>query len=191
MANPKWRAFPFINRYVSNLGLWGVEVSQAKNQNKNGLPVPPLVLLLLLIITSWPTVIGPLIGNKYKWILKLGTSIAKQDTTVRKAIPAQERLALTLRFLATGDSLFLLFGFEYQILRHSHSGLDMCWWADLNFAVDLEIGIDFEAVNDLIIALEAERRSWIKNGAEDCMQKYMTDRGIILTLKFMKNMDDM
>ncbi|XP_046811158.1 protein ANTAGONIST OF LIKE HETEROCHROMATIN PROTEIN 1-like [Lucilia cuprina] len=30
--------------------------------------------------------------------------IAKQDTNMRKAIPAQERLAVTLRFLASGDS---------------------------------------------------------------------------------------
>lgn len=30
--------------------------------------------------------------------------IERQDTSYRKAIPAEERLALTLRFLATGDS---------------------------------------------------------------------------------------
>jgi len=31
-------------------------------------------------------------------------SITKNDTNFRKAIPAQDRLAITLRFLATGDS---------------------------------------------------------------------------------------
>lgn len=30
--------------------------------------------------------------------------IARQDTCFRKAVPAEERLALTLRFLASGDS---------------------------------------------------------------------------------------
>lgn len=34
----------------------------------------------------------------------VGPLIAKTDTIMRKAIPAQERLAITLRFLASGDS---------------------------------------------------------------------------------------
>ena len=34
----------------------------------------------------------------------IGLKIAKKDTTFRKAIPIQERLAVTLCFLATGDS---------------------------------------------------------------------------------------
>jgi hypothetical protein len=37
-------------------------------------------------------------------LLMLGPKIAKQDTNYRKAIPVKEKLALTLRFLATGDS---------------------------------------------------------------------------------------
>lgn len=40
---------------------------------------------------------------------KVGPHIAKKDTKWRKAIPANERLALTLRFLATGDSLKTLY----------------------------------------------------------------------------------
>lgn len=37
-------------------------------------------------------------------ILMLGDKIAKQDTNYRKSIPVKEKLAVTLRFLATGDS---------------------------------------------------------------------------------------
>lgn len=37
-------------------------------------------------------------------INKLGSKIGKIDTNLRKAIPVQNRVALTLRFLATGDS---------------------------------------------------------------------------------------
>lgn len=35
---------------------------------------------------------------------KIGPQISKQDTMFRKAVPATERLMVTLRYLATGDS---------------------------------------------------------------------------------------
>ena len=35
---------------------------------------------------------------------QIGPTISKQDTTFREPIPAIERLMLTLRYLATGDS---------------------------------------------------------------------------------------
>lgn len=37
-------------------------------------------------------------------IVGIGHIISKQDTNYRKAIPVRERLAITLRFLASGDS---------------------------------------------------------------------------------------
>ncbi|XP_060881928.1 uncharacterized protein LOC132953338 [Metopolophium dirhodum] len=46
-------------------------------------------------------------------------SITKNDTNFRKAIPAQDRLAITLRFLATGDfyySLSYLFKISKQTI---------------------------------------------------------------------------
>jgi len=42
---------------------------------------------------------------EFQYLINLvGEQISKKDTIYRKAIPVQERLAITLRFLATGDS---------------------------------------------------------------------------------------
>jgi len=51
------------------------------------------------------------------FIQKVGPIISKTDTNMRKCIPVQERLAVTLRFLATKDSfksLSYLFKFSSQ-----------------------------------------------------------------------------
>lgn len=48
---------------------------------------------------------------------RIGPFIAKRDTNMRESIPIQERLAVTLRFFATGDSyasLSYLFKFSKQ-----------------------------------------------------------------------------
>jgi len=43
--------------------------------------------------------------NEFEFLINLiGEKIWKKDTAFRKAISVQERLALTLRFLASGDS---------------------------------------------------------------------------------------
>jgi len=48
-------------------------------------------------------------SSDFEYILnKIGPDITKLDTNMRKAIPAQERLAITLRFLASGDSFVSL-----------------------------------------------------------------------------------
>ena len=47
--------------------------------------------------------------SDFEWLLQLiGPSIKKQDTNMREAIPISTRLAVTLRFLATGDSYHTL-----------------------------------------------------------------------------------
>ena len=43
--------------------------------------------------------------SEFEFLINLsGEKISKKDTAFRKAISIQERLALTLRFLASGDS---------------------------------------------------------------------------------------
>lgn len=37
-------------------------------------------------------------------LCKIGRKIMKNDTNMRNAVPVEKRLAVTLRFLATGDS---------------------------------------------------------------------------------------
>ncbi|XP_060845345.1 uncharacterized protein LOC132924921 [Rhopalosiphum padi] len=58
---------------------------------------------------------------------KIGPVIKKNDTVMREAIPVQERLAVTLRFLASGDSfrsLSYLFKFSSQTV--SRCVFDVC-----------------------------------------------------------------
>jgi len=56
----------------------------------------------------------------FEYLLNLiGPSISKQNTHLRKSIPAREHLAVTLRFLASGDSyqsLSYLFKMSPQVI---------------------------------------------------------------------------
>lgn len=54
------------------------------------------------------------------FINKIGPRITKMNTNMRKSIPVQERLAITLRFLATGDSYTSL-SYLFKVSRQTVS----------------------------------------------------------------------
>lgn len=67
-------------------------------------------------------------AEDFEYLLcKIGPKIAKQDTNMRQAIPAKDRLAVTLRFLATGDS-FTSLAYAFNISHQSISKIvpDVC-----------------------------------------------------------------
>ena len=59
-------------------------------------------------------------ASDFEFLLSMiGPNISKKDTNWRKCIQAQERLAITLRFLASGDtfrSLDFLFKISHQVI---------------------------------------------------------------------------
>lgn len=59
-------------------------------------------------------------GNFNELLNLVAPIIAKEDTVMRKSIPAAERLALTLRFLATGDS-FRSLAFLFRVPHNTIS----------------------------------------------------------------------
>jgi len=67
-------------------------------------------------------------ATDFEYLLnKIGPIIQKTDTNMREAIPVQERFAVTLRFLASGDSfrsLSVLFNFSVQTV--SRCIIDVC-----------------------------------------------------------------
>lgn len=64
----------------------------------------------------------------YEYLLnKIGSHIAKKDTNMRKCIPVQERFAIALRFLASGDSYTSLsYLFKVSIQTVSNCVNDVC-----------------------------------------------------------------
>jgi len=60
-------------------------------------------------------------SSTFNNLLKMiAPSIEKQDTNYRKAIPANERLAITLRYLATGDS-YISLAYTFKVSKQTIS----------------------------------------------------------------------
>ena len=61
--------------------------------------------------------------QRFSHLLSLvGPSIKRQDTRLREAIPPDERLAITLRYLVTGDSMQTI-SFSYRVGHSTVSGI--------------------------------------------------------------------
>ena len=79
---------------------------------------------------------------EFEYLLTLiGPTIAKRDTNYRDAIPVHERLAVTLRFLATGDSFTSLM-YMFKISKQSISLIVIEVCSVLNEALREYIQVD-------------------------------------------------
>lgn len=81
-------------------------------------------------------------ANDYELLLsKITQRISKQDTNKRQAISAAARLALTLRYLATGDSYSSL-GYIFRISKQSISEIvpEVCCALVKELAKHVEVG---------------------------------------------------
>ncbi|KAJ8927089.1 hypothetical protein NQ314_020484 [Rhamnusium bicolor] len=58
-------------------------------------------------------------------LVKIGPKIQKQDTLMRKALPATLKLQITLRYLATGDS-FATLAFMYRVPKNTIFIKEVC-----------------------------------------------------------------
>lgn len=95
LANKNKRILPVRSKWVKNWvmrrskqGCYANLFKELKNEDRNG---------FINFVRMSP--------EDFDYLLNLvAPLITKKDTNIRKAIPAGEKLALTLRFLATGDS---------------------------------------------------------------------------------------
>lgn len=82
-------------------------------------------------------------ASDFEEILNLvGPVIMKTDTRLRKAIPAKNRLALTLRFLASGDS-FTSLQYLFKISKQSISLIvaETCKALSVVFKDQIKVGL--------------------------------------------------
>lgn len=80
----------------------------------------------------------------------IGSIISKNDTNMRKCIPVQERMAVTLRFLASGDSFkSLSYLFKFSIQTVSRCVQDLC--EALNQEPKYEITVKYLYLNSKYI----------------------------------------
>jgi len=83
-----------------------------------------------------------MLSSNFEYLLnKIGPFISKKDTNMRKCIPVQERLAVTLRYLATGDSFISL----SYLFKFSPQSISQCV-QEVCAAIGVRTGVAYRAI---------------------------------------------